>query len=111
MLIESSIYLEYLCRLSITTIENLSNELFHEIFDDLDGCRIYQAFSNLNQYFQQLITSSSPLLKIQYSCSTEKDQFTNQWRPIVSHHQSQIFSFNLSFPLRCDEILSSFLID
>ncbi len=111
MLIESNISLEYLPRLSITTIENLFNELFHEIFDYLDGQHIYQAFSNINQRFEQLITSSSLLFKIQCSSSTETHQFMNQWRRIVSDHRSQIFSINLSCSLLYDELFSSFLID
>jgi hypothetical protein len=39
---------------SITSIENLSNEFFHEIFDYLDGWDIYKAFLNLNYRFQHL---------------------------------------------------------
>ena len=35
-----------------TSIENFSNEIFYEIFDYLDGCRLYQAFANLNFRFQ-----------------------------------------------------------
>ncbi len=48
----------------ITSIENLSNELFYEIFEYLDGLDIYIAFSNLNYRFQQLVTSSSIRFKI-----------------------------------------------
>ena len=55
---------------SIASIENLSNEIFYEIFDYFDGCDIYQAFSNLNYRFQQLIHSPSLLFKIEFHCST-----------------------------------------
>ncbi|CAM4834407.1 unnamed protein product [Rotaria magnacalcarata] len=51
----------------ISCIENLSNEIFYEIFDFLDGCEIYQAFSNLNDRFQTLITCSTLRLKIDLS--------------------------------------------
>ncbi|CAF0779165.1 unnamed protein product [Rotaria sordida] len=44
--------------------ENLSNELFYEIFDYLEGCDLFKAFSNLNNRFQVLLTSSSLRLKI-----------------------------------------------
>jgi hypothetical protein len=54
-------------KLSINCIENLSNELFYEIFDYLDGIHIYQALSNLNHHFQQLLNSSFLLFKITYS--------------------------------------------
>jgi hypothetical protein len=52
-------------------IENLSNELFYEIFEYLDGCDIYKAFSNLNFRFQRLITCSSFLLKIKLRSEAE----------------------------------------
>ncbi|CAF4806182.1 unnamed protein product [Rotaria sp. Silwood1] len=48
----------------IHSFENLSNELFYEIFDYLDGYEIYQAFSNLNSRFKALLTCSSLRLKI-----------------------------------------------
>ncbi|CAF1651694.1 unnamed protein product, partial [Rotaria magnacalcarata] len=35
---------ELLDELRVSSIENLSNELFHEIFDYLDGIDIYEAF-------------------------------------------------------------------
>ncbi|CAF1491711.1 unnamed protein product [Rotaria sordida] len=45
-------------------LENLSNELFYEIFDYLDGCDLFKAFSNLNIRFEALLTSLFLLLKI-----------------------------------------------
>ncbi|CAF1450374.1 unnamed protein product [Adineta ricciae] len=48
----------------ITRFENLSNEIYYEIFDYLDGCSIHKAFSNLNRRFQQLLTSPVYNLKI-----------------------------------------------
>ena len=61
-----------LCSKSMTCIETLSNEVFLEIFDYLDGCDILNAFSNLNSRFQDLINSSKLLLKIRL-CSKSKD--------------------------------------
>jgi hypothetical protein len=90
MLIESNISLEYLCRSFVTIIKNLSNELFYGIFEYLDGCYIYQAFYNLNRRFQELITSSSLLRKIQYSSLTEQPKFIN---PI----SDSIGSYNRSY--------------
>ncbi|CAF3711886.1 unnamed protein product [Rotaria sordida] len=48
----------------VDCFENLSNELFYEIFDYLEGCDLFKAFSNLNNRFQALLTSSSLRLKI-----------------------------------------------
>jgi hypothetical protein len=58
---------------SITCIENLSNEIFYEIFDYLNGCEINQSFAYLNPRFQQLLESPSLLFK-----------FTTEW--ILSEH-------------------------
>ncbi|CAF5047989.1 unnamed protein product, partial [Rotaria sp. Silwood1] len=66
---------EVLDKLIISSIENLSNELFNEIFDYLDGVDIYQAFSNLNYHFQQLLTSSYILYKIDLNQITSKEIF------------------------------------
>ncbi|CAF4388605.1 unnamed protein product, partial [Rotaria sordida] len=66
---------ELLNELRISSIENLSNELFNEIFDYLDGIDIYLAFSNLNHRFQQLLTSSSILYKIELIHISSKEIF------------------------------------
>ena len=49
---------------SLNRLENLSNELFYEIFEYLDGCAILRAFSNLNMRFENLLSCSSFPLKI-----------------------------------------------
>lgn len=58
---------------SITSIEDFSNEIFLEVFDYLDGYELYTAFSNFNNRFQCLITSSSFLLKISLDNERELD--------------------------------------
>jgi hypothetical protein len=45
-------------------IENLLDEVFHEIFNYLDDCHIYEAFSNFNHRFEQLLHSPLLLYKI-----------------------------------------------
>ncbi|CAF3917889.1 unnamed protein product, partial [Rotaria sp. Silwood1] len=57
---------------SVNYMENLPNEIFYEMFDFLDGYDIYQAFSNLNNRFENLINSSL-LMTIQISSSTTLD--------------------------------------
>ena len=47
----------------ISYLESLSNEIFYEIFEYLDGCDLIQAFSQLNQRFEDLIQHPSlPLI-------------------------------------------------
>ena len=69
------------------SIEDLSDELFYEIFDYLDSCSILHAFCNLNQHFQRLIHSSLLLFKVQHSW---KDYFTFIWSKIITDHRQQI---------------------
>ncbi|CAF1540473.1 unnamed protein product [Adineta ricciae] len=80
---------------SISTIENLSNECFYEIFDYLAGCEIYEAFSNLNFRFQQILRSCSLAYKIISNESTSYEMFTKSYRQIMRHHQSQILSIHI----------------
>ncbi len=49
---------------SNSCLENLSNELFYEIFDYSDGCDIYHVSANLNIRFQNLLFHSSIPMKI-----------------------------------------------
>ena len=83
---------------SLNCIENFSNECFYEIFDYLDGCEIYQAFSNLNSRFQQLINSSILLFKIKYDHLTllSKDIFRYNYEQILVNNKHQIYSINIS---------------
>ncbi|CAF5047626.1 unnamed protein product, partial [Rotaria sp. Silwood1] len=64
--------------LSITFLENLSNELLCEIFDYLDGYHLFQAFSNLNSRFEQLIHSSCVLIKTRF-CIYQNDKVLNTY--------------------------------
>ncbi|CAF4541571.1 unnamed protein product, partial [Rotaria sp. Silwood2] len=58
-------------RKSINSIEQLSNEIFYEIFDYPLCQDIYKAFSNLNNRFETLLFNSSYLLKIRFSSEPE----------------------------------------
>ena len=51
----------------------MSNELLYDVFDYLDGCEIYQSFSNLNSRFQLLTTCLSFLLKIKFRPRTQSE--------------------------------------
>jgi len=94
-------------QLIISSIENLSNELFYEIFDYLDGIDIYEAFSNLNYRFQQLLTSSSILFKIDLNDITSEEIFMVNYQQI----KHQIYSIYFQLPVNINQLLTSFTID
>lgn len=98
--------------MSISSIEDLSNEFFFEIFEYLDGCTIYQAFSDLNHRFQQLLNSSFLLYKVKdyYPTSFKKIEKTN-YNEIMLHHKSQILFIELSETMKDTQIISSFTVD
>ncbi|CAF1372844.1 unnamed protein product, partial [Rotaria sordida] len=92
---------------SITSIESLSNEVFYEIFDYLDGCQIYESFSNLNYRFYQLINSSCLLFKMIDYFTIIDDDFLNNWNEIISYNKEQIFSLTFYTSSRIERFLSS----
>ncbi|CAF4291963.1 unnamed protein product, partial [Rotaria sp. Silwood2] len=79
----------------INCIENLSNELFYEIFDYLDGRDIFYAFSNLNIHFESLIMSSTLLLKI-HDYASYKRSFEYDYQRIIIPNKHRIISLHLS---------------
>ncbi|CAF1337297.1 unnamed protein product [Rotaria sordida] len=97
--------------MSISSIEDLSNELFYEIFEYLDACKIYYAFSNLNYRFQKLINSSSLLLKLKLDDSKSEKIFMNNYQQILHFNKGQIFSIHLWTSENTNQIISTFTID
>ncbi|CAM4847347.1 unnamed protein product, partial [Rotaria magnacalcarata] len=94
-----------------TSIENLSNELFYEIFEYLDGCILYQAFSDLNHRFQQFLSSSLVRLKIQVHRSEPNEMTLNNYNKIVLHNKQQIFSITIWTFEKTDPMASLFYFD
>ncbi|CAF0840070.1 unnamed protein product [Adineta steineri] len=97
--------------MSRTLIENLPNETFYEIFDYFDIYEIYVSFSNLNQRFQQLINSSSLLLKIKFDCLYVEETFTKNYQQIVHLNKNRIFSIQVPSSDYTYQIISSFNFD
>src|SRR3984957_2459804 len=92
----------------ITCIENLSNELFYEIFDYLDGLDIHIAFSNLNYRFEQLLKCSSIRFKINLDHLTTKEIFLTNYNEI----KHQIYSIYFQLPKSyINQLLTLFTID
>jgi hypothetical protein len=88
----------------------LSNELFYEIFDYLDGCEIYKAFSRLNHRFHKLLYSSSFLFKLNFDIKSN-ELYGDICRQIISLNKHQILSFYFNLPLHIDKFLLSFTIN
>ncbi|CAF1263203.1 unnamed protein product [Adineta steineri] len=94
-----------------TSIENLSNEMFYEIFDYLDGCDVYYAFLNLNERFQQLVKSSSYLRKMKFHFRLSTKQHMNKWKQFIILNKQQIFSIYVCLPFRMNQLCAEFTIN
>lgn len=87
------------CKISsfkvINRLENLSNEVFYEIFDYLDGYDMLMAFSNLNRRFQTLTNHSSIPFKgiSDRSTSMSMKSFCDE---IIRPNQNRLFSLYLN---------------
>jgi hypothetical protein len=87
--------------LSINCIENLSNEIFYEIFDYLNAPEIYIAFSSLNYRFQQLLVNSSILYRIKLiDDSISEFMLIYHWAHIMCLNREQIVSIQLLMSLK-----------
>lgn len=81
----------------------------YEIFGYLDSCRIYQVFSNLNTRFEQLLNSSTLLLRI--NSKYFNNDCLNQYKQIILRHRHQIFSIHSGFSYSSDDFKFTFPID
>ncbi len=79
---------------SITRTEDLSNDLFYEIFDYLDIFDIYEIFSDLNNHFRCLLTFSSVPMKIKLSFNSDTI-FEHRCKNIIIPNIHRIISLHL----------------
>ncbi len=107
MALISSFFFAY--RKIINCFENLSNELYYEIFDYLEGYQLYEAFSNLNTRFENLLACSSLRLKIHHNSYLE-DRCNRSTR-IVTLNKHKILSLSLYRSLLNGESFPRFTID
>lgn len=75
-------------------LEHLSNEIYYEIFEYLHGVDIYQAFSNLNVRFQNLLTSLSIPLKITLN-SESQTELLHHCNNVINPNRHLILSLSL----------------
>ncbi|UJR14501.1 hypothetical protein I4U23_001497 [Adineta vaga] len=85
-----------------TCFEDLSNELFYEIFDYFDICYTYETFAQLNNRFYQLIHYSTIPLAFNFSLLSKKT-FQHRCNSIVQPNIHRIQSLCLSHHLLIDE--------
>ncbi|CAF2973778.1 unnamed protein product [Rotaria sp. Silwood2] len=83
---------------SITTIEDLPNEFFFEAFDYLNFYQIFKGFSKLNHRFDELLSSSSLLLKVEINLPEQDEMSMIDYRRFINMNRRKIFS--LKFWLR-----------
>ncbi|CAF1156051.1 unnamed protein product [Adineta steineri] len=79
---------------SYTCLENLSNELLYEILEYIDAYDIYKSFSNLNIRLQNLIISSSLLLRIKLNLKS-KSLLEYRCEHVIIPNSHRILSLHL----------------
>ncbi|CAF3413798.1 unnamed protein product [Rotaria socialis] len=75
-------------------LEHLANEIFYEIFDYLDTCDVYKAFSTLNIRFQDLLFSSSYRLKLNLYSQSESI-LENRCRHLLIPNRHRLLSLHI----------------
>ena len=79
----------------ITCFEDLSNEIFYEIFEFLDIFDVYKAFYHLNNRFDELFIRLSSPYKVNFNLIT-KTTFEKRCQHIIIPNVDRIISFRLS---------------
>ena len=87
----------------------MSNEIFLEILDYLDGCDIYKTFLNLNYRFQHLITSPSFPLKVKLR-SENKSKLIESCKNVIIPNRHRIISLTLANAKVIDYFFKSCII-
>ncbi|CAF4079383.1 unnamed protein product, partial [Adineta steineri] len=81
----------------IRIFEDISNELLKEVFEYFDGYEIYYSFFNLNNRFQNLLTSSTLRIKI-HTSFISKPIFQKYYIHFTEPYKHRIKSLHLSNP-------------
>ncbi|UJR14359.1 hypothetical protein I4U23_001355 [Adineta vaga] len=94
----------------ISYIEQLPNEIFYEIFTYLECCQLFEAFNNLNQRFQHLLSSSYLSFHVQL-VSNSISIAEYRARNIIVPNKHRILSLSLLNGWYDDQIFSLLNID
>ena len=85
----------------MTRVEDLSNELFYEIFPHLDGFDLYEAFAGLNSRFECVLTDQilrmSALSLVPVEPAREE-----RFLVLALHHRSRIISLKVNCLMSLD---------
>ncbi|CAF3494983.1 unnamed protein product [Rotaria socialis] len=82
-------------------LEDLSNEIFYEIFDHLDNYHIYKGFFHLNRRFKKLMMNSNLPMTINIS-TMSKSNFENYYNDILIPNKRRINTLRSSNPFVAD---------
>ncbi|CAF1365215.1 unnamed protein product [Adineta steineri] len=96
--------------MSYTHIEDLSNEIFYEIFEFIDYYDLYNAFSNLNNRFQNLFNYPylSLSTNIEHTSASEVEKYYTQF---ITPNKHRIVSLYFNDRLYINNSQSSYIID
>ncbi|CAF4376153.1 unnamed protein product, partial [Adineta steineri] len=95
---------------SYTCLENLSNELLYEILEYIDAHDIYKSFSNLNNRLQNLIISSSLLLRIKLNLKSIS-LLEDRCEHVIIPNSHRILSLHLIDELLTEKFFDHCIID
>ncbi|UJR20097.1 hypothetical protein I4U23_023231 [Adineta vaga] len=90
---------------TITCFENLSNEIFYEIFAYLDGFNIFMVFHTLNNRFENLLINSSMSMKCEITSTTNLDSF---YESFLYSCKRQILSLEFHDQLESQDLFGIF---
>ena len=91
---------------NVTHFQDLSNDLFFEIFEYLDYFDIYQSFYDVNFNFRHLITNSNFPIKINIS-TRSKWSFHRFYNHIVKHNLHRVQTMAISNVCLYDDVFST----
>lgn len=97
-------------RISITTFEDLSNELIYEIFHYMDYIDIHVSFSQLNKRYLALV-KHYPTPTINFNRSMRDDVFEPLCHSMIVAHQHRIRSMQFPSFRNVDLFISTYCVD
>ena len=97
-------------RETISSIENLPTDIFLEIFDYLEGGKLYQAFTDLNARFERLLDVSNLRMKTNWSFKEVRLR-EDYLKDLIVPNKHRILSLELCYPWSSKFVYSRPFID